>query len=131
MATVPTAPNPFRAPDQEIVQSSLEKLAGRIRLALWLRHVSYAVVAASAASILLAVVWHFAHWSWPVLLGVVGLYLLALAAGTVTAFRIPIPPLVVARLADERQGLKQRLSSSLALAGDSAPLDSLFIRLQM
>lgn len=129
MATIPANSNPRENARQEALQSALDALVRRTRLAVWVGHLSRFTLGASAVNLAALILFRFAPL-FPISAVVAVTYALAVLASVVAALRTPISTFAIARYADERLGLKQRLSSALALEAESPSTDSTFLRLQ-
>ena len=119
-----------------VISDALASVTARLRLVRWVRHASRGALAGIAVCLVFAALSHFNIFpDWLYLEAVIPIVLLlGIGIGTLTAFLRPIALMDVARLAEARLGLKERLSSALeferapqaALAPDAA----LLMRLQ-
>lgn len=130
MATAPANQASGGISEQEAVEAALATLVRRTRLVALARIASRYVIGASIVSIAALVVWRIAAPVFPIGVVVAALYALAIAASAFAWLRTSVSPLAVARYADERLGLKQRLSSALALGHEPPALNPTFLRLQ-
>ena len=135
MATTlePETPSSF---GPNAISDALVSVTARLRLVRWVRHASRGALVGIAVCLVVVALSHFNLLpSWLYLEAVLPIVLLlGIGIGTLTAFLRPIALMDVARLAEARLGLKERLSSALeferapqsALAPDAA----LLMRLQ-
>ncbi len=120
-----------------VISDALASVTVRLRLVRWVRHASRGALTGLAVCLVFVTLSHFNLLpDWLFLEAVVPIVLLlGIGIGTLTAFLRPIALMDVARLAEARLGLKERLSSALeferapqaALAPDAA----LLMRLQL
>jgi hypothetical protein len=97
------------------LDAALAAVTRRLRLARWVHHVSRGLLAALAICLIAVILDHF-DWlpdALPLVLILPATLLIGLLIGTITAFGRPISRMTVARLAETRLGLKERLSSAL------------------
>ena len=127
-----------RPPQAEIKPGALEDalvaVARRLRLARWVRHASRGALIAIAVSLVAVLCDHFDLLpDWLPLGGfIAAAFALGLLIGTITAFLKPLNPMDVARLAETRLGLKERLSSALDFErGDVSTIPEAVIFRQM
>ena len=118
------------------LEDALAAVARRLRLTRWVRDASRGALAAVAVSLVAVVCDHFdllPDWL-PLFFVITVAFALGLLAGTIAAFLRPINPMDVARLAEMRLGLKERLSSALEFerggVAPVAPEEAIFRRLQ-
>ncbi|HEY3329972.1 MAG TPA: hypothetical protein VGK19_08135 [Capsulimonadaceae bacterium] len=106
----------------------LDRLAARLRLQVF---VSTALKASVIASVIGLVTIVASHWlAIPLIATLIVLYVTAVIGAGVWAARASLSPFELARIAEERLGLKERLSSALSFAQCHAAANETFLRLQ-
>ena len=114
MATVQEEP-PQTTNRPGALEDALGAVARRLRLVRWIRYASRGALAAATVSLAAVVCDHFDILpdALPLAAVISVAFALGLLAGTVATFLRPLNPMDVARLAETRLGLKERLSSAL------------------
>lgn len=120
MATVQARPAAERV-GTEALEEALAAVARRLRLARWVRHASRSMLVALGVGLIAVALDHFDLLpdALPLAFVLPALLALGVIIGTVTTFARPISHMTVARVAETRLGLKERLSSALEFQGDS------------
>jgi hypothetical protein len=135
MATLEGQPEWGRG-ERGALEDALGAVARRLRLGRWVRHASRGTLAAVAVSLVAVILDHFDLLpdALPLALIIALAFGIGLLGGTLTSLLRPINPMTVARIAEMRLGLKERLSSALEFertgGSGSHALPETFLRLQ-
>jgi len=113
------------------VSEALTYVAARLRRKIFLRALMHGSVIASVLSIGAIVIDRTAVLLIPLFASLATFYALALVYAMAYSFVVSLTPFDVARVAEEALGLRERLSSAIALADNPQRIDATFYGLQL